>query len=64
MDQLVNTLRGLDQDQAIVALFALILVGSFVVIGAAAIMNSMGKGGRMALFFGVAAVVVVWILVR
>lgn len=64
MDQLANILEGLDQDQAIVALFVCLFAFCAVVIGLSALLNSMSSKGRMALFFGAALVVVVWLLVR
>ena len=59
MNDLLTTLQSLDQDQGVVALFAMLLAlcaGTAVLV---AIMRSLGRWGRVALFVGVAVVVVV-----
>ena len=60
MESLLNVLKTLDQDQAVVALFAGLLV---VCAGAACLsllVRSLGKWGRVVLFLAVAAVVIAW----
>lgn len=62
MDELTAVFQNLDQDSAIVALFALLLI---VCTGAAvglAVLRSMGRWGRVALFAGAAVVAAVWVL--
>ncbi len=62
MDQLLTSLEGLDQDQAVVLLFtgiiALVAVGGVVAV----VLRAIGKGGMVALFVAAAAVAVVALL--
>lgn len=62
MDELLKSLQSLDQDGAIVALFTVVLVFSAVALVGVAVLRSLGKWGRVALFAGVAVVAMVWIL--
>jgi hypothetical protein len=62
MNDLLSSLQNLDQDQAIVALFVAILVFSAVAMVAIAILRSLGKWGRVALFAGSAVVAAIWML--
>lgn len=60
MDDILRTLQGLNQDQHLVALFACLLVmcaGTAVVV---AILRSLGRWGRVALFVALAAVVIAY----
>ena len=56
MDQLINTLRGLDQDQAVVALFAGVLVASVATVVVVAVLRSLGRWGVVAVAVAAAAV--------
>jgi uncharacterized membrane protein len=60
MDQFMNTLGGLDQDQAIVALFTAVLVACGLVACLSLVLRSPGKWGRVAMFVAGAAVVIAW----
>ena len=60
MENLLNQLQGLDQDQSIVALFALLLVFCASVMGAVAILSRLGRWGRVALFVAMAVVAVAY----
>ncbi len=62
MNDILNLIGSSDQDQAIVALFVCILAFSAVAMVAVAILRSLGKWGRVALFAGAAVVAAVWIL--
>ena len=60
MESLMDVLNSFDQDQAVVALFAALLV---VCAGAACLsllVRSLGKWGRVALFVLAAVVVIAW----
>ena len=64
MESLLDVLNSLDQDQAVVMLFAALLV---VCVGAACLsllVRSLGKWGRVAVFVLVAVVVIVWRVAR
>jgi len=58
MNELIGTICSLDQDQAVVALFAALLVLAFGVFSVAAILRSAGKWGTVALFLAVAGIVI------
>jgi hypothetical protein len=62
MNEALETLRSLDQDGAIVALFTVVLVFSAVALVGVAVLRSLGRWGRVALFASVAVVAVVWML--
>jgi glucan phosphoethanolaminetransferase (alkaline phosphatase superfamily) len=56
MTELLNTLQSLDQDQAVVALFAGVLIFASVAIVLCAVLRSLGKWGVVAFCFAGAAV--------
>jgi len=60
MEDLLNRLESLNQEQAIVALFAAILIGSASVIGFAAAIRSLGRDGVIAVALAVAAVLIAY----
>jgi len=64
MDQLGNILSGLDQEQAIVVLFALLIAFCTIVAALATVLNSLGSKGKVAFFLGLSLVLVVWLLAR
>ena len=59
MNELMQTIQSLDQDQAVVALFAALLVLACGVAAIAAILRAAGKWGSVALFLAVAGIVIV-----
>lgn len=58
MNELLETIRNFDQDQAAVALFAALLALAFGVAAIAAVLRSAGKWGSVALFLAVAGIVI------
>ena len=62
METLIAVFNNLDQDSAIVALFALLLIACAGCAVAVALLRSLGRWGRVALFAGAAIVAAVWVL--
>lgn len=62
MNDILNLIGSFDQEQSIIALFVAILAFSVVAMVGIAILRSLGKWGRVALFAGAAVVAAVWML--
>ncbi len=62
MDQLLTSLQGMDQDQAVVLLFAGVLVAVTGAAVVAVVVRSLGRWGGVALCLALAAVIVVALL--
>ena len=62
MNDILNLIGSFDQGSAIVALFVVILAFSAVAMVGIAILRSLGKWGRVALFAGTAVVAAAWML--
>ncbi len=60
MENLLNQLLGMDQDQSIVVLFAMLLAFCAATMATVAILTRLGRWGRVALFVSVAAVIIVY----
>jgi hypothetical protein len=60
MNDFFNQLQNLDQEQAIVAVFAGVLIFSVVLLGAVAAVRSLGKWGTVAVALGSAAVLIAY----
>jgi hypothetical protein len=60
MSDLLNQLQNLDQDQAVAALFAGVLIFSVVTLGLIAAVRSLGKWGTVAAVLASAAILIAY----